>query len=252
MDLALESNIHSASVAELLVGGFAQAAGFNERECEQIGLAVGETVANAALHGNRCDDKKAIGLTAELQADGLKISVRDEGGGFRLESVKDPLAPANLLRDSGRGIFLIRSCMDEFAVRQIGAHGTEVWMVKHFSKEVRIMNLTTSRRLVDGVTVLDVTGRIVLGEESSMLREELKDLASSGQKKVLLNLAGVSYIDSSGLGALVSGFTTFTGQQGQMKLLNLTNKVQDLLQITKLLTVFEVFNDEKTAVQSFR
>lgn len=113
------------------------------------------------------------------------------------------------------------------------------------------MNLKTSSRQVDGVTIIDLSGRIILGEETSSLRELLKDLLSRGQKKVLLNLADVNYIDSSGLGTLVSGYTTLTGQQGQLKLLNLTKKVQDLLQITKLLTVFEVFDDEVKAIKSF-
>lgn len=113
------------------------------------------------------------------------------------------------------------------------------------------MSLKTSSRQVGGVTVVDLSGRIVLGDGSSILRDTLKDLAGRGQKQILLNLADVSYIDSSGLGALVSGYTSLKGQQGQVKLLNLTTKVRDLLQITKLLTVFEVFNDEATAVRSF-
>ena len=114
------------------------------------------------------------------------------------------------------------------------------------------MSLKTDSRQVDGVTIVDLNGRIVLGEATTALRELLQNLVSQGQKKILLNLADVSYIDSSGLGALVSGFTSLTGQQGSLKLLNLTKKVQDLLQITKLLTVFEVYTDEATAVQSFR
>lgn len=114
------------------------------------------------------------------------------------------------------------------------------------------MSLKTGSRQVDGITIVDLNGRIVLGEATTALRELLQNLVSQGQKKILLNLADVSYIDSSGLGALVSGFTTLTGQQGSLKLLNLTKKVQDLLQITKLLTVFEVYSDEATAVQSFR
>lgn len=252
LELTLESNVESAGVAESLVSGFAEAAGFNQLECQQIGLAIREAVANAALHGNRCDDNKTVSLTADLQLHGLAISVRDEGEGFKLDEVEDPLKNHNLLRDSGRGIFLVRACMNEFTVRRLEPCGTEIFMMKHFSKEAQNMNLTTSSRQVDGITVVDVTGRIVLGEESSTLRESLKSLAANGQKKVLLNLAGVTYIDSSGLGALVSGFTTITGQQGQMKLLNLTNKVHDLLQITKLLTVFEVYNDEATAIKSFK
>lgn len=114
------------------------------------------------------------------------------------------------------------------------------------------MSLKASSREVDGVTVLDLSGRIVLGEGSEVLRTALADLTSRGIKKILLNLADVSYVDSSGLGAMVSGYTTITGQQGQLKLLNLTKKIHDLLQITKLLTVFEVFEDESKAVKSFR
>jgi len=114
------------------------------------------------------------------------------------------------------------------------------------------VSLKTANRQVDGITVVDLNGRIVLGEATTALREVLQNLVTQGQKKILLNLADVSYIDSSGLGALVSGYTTLTGQEGQLKLLNLTKKVQDLLQITKLLTVFEVYTDEATAVRSFR
>ena len=114
------------------------------------------------------------------------------------------------------------------------------------------MSLKASNRQVDGVTVVDLSGRIVLGEGSEILRETLRDLVSRGQKKLLLNLGDVNYIDSSGLGALVSGYTTVTGQQGQLKLLKLTKKVHDLLQITKLLTVFEVFDDETLALKSFK
>ena len=113
------------------------------------------------------------------------------------------------------------------------------------------MSLKESTRQVGIVTVIDLSGKIVLGDGSSLLRETVKDLASRGQKKILLNLADVSYIDSSGLGALVASFTTIKGQDGQIKLLNLTSKVHDLLQITKLLTVFDVFTDEATALKSF-
>jgi anti-sigma B factor antagonist len=112
------------------------------------------------------------------------------------------------------------------------------------------VNLTT--RQVGDVTVIDAVGRITLGEGSSMLREDLRQMIGKGQKKILLNLANVSYIDSSGIGELVSGFTTVTNQGGELKLLNLTKRVHDLLQITKLYTVFEVFDDEAAAVRSFQ
>jgi anti-sigma B factor antagonist len=104
---------------------------------------------------------------------------------------------------------------------------------------------------VGDVTVIDAVGRITLGEGSSAFRETIRDLVAKGNKKLLLNLADVSYIDSSGIGELVSAFTTVTNHGGVLKLLNLTKRVQDLLQITKLYTVFEVFDDEAAAVRSF-
>jgi len=111
------------------------------------------------------------------------------------------------------------------------------------------VKLTT--RQVGDVTVVDAVGRITLGEGASTFRDSIRDLAASGHKKLLLNLAEVSYIDSSGIGELVSGFTTVANQGGTVKLLNLTKRVQDLLQITKLYTVFEVHDDEAKAVRSF-
>jgi anti-sigma B factor antagonist len=113
------------------------------------------------------------------------------------------------------------------------------------------MHITTSIRQVGGVTIVDVSGRIVLGEESGALRELVRDLLSKGHRKVLFNLGDVNYIDSWGLGCLVSAFTSLRRQQGELKLLNLTNKVRDLMQITKLYTVFDIMDDEAVAVKSF-
>jgi anti-sigma B factor antagonist len=111
--------------------------------------------------------------------------------------------------------------------------------------------MKTSSRQVDGVTIVDCSGRITLGEGSVILRDTVRDLLSKGNKKILLNLGDVNYIDSSGIGELVSAFTTVKNQGGELKLLNLTKKVHDLLQITKLLTVFDVHEDEAKAVASF-
>jgi anti-sigma B factor antagonist len=104
---------------------------------------------------------------------------------------------------------------------------------------------------VGDVTVMDVAGRITLGEGSSALRDALRELVGKNQKKILLNLGEVSYIDSSGIGELVSGFTTVTNSGGNLKLLNLNKRVKDLLQITKLYTVFDVHEDEAGAIRSF-
>ncbi len=113
------------------------------------------------------------------------------------------------------------------------------------------MSLKLTTRQVGDVTVIDAAGQIKLGEGSSVFRDAIRDLTSNGNRKLLVNLGDVSYIDSSGIGEMVSGFTSVTNQGGQLKLLNLTKRVKDLLQITKLYTVFEVFDDEAAAVRSF-
>ena len=113
------------------------------------------------------------------------------------------------------------------------------------------MSVKLTTRQVGDVTVVDVAGRITLGEGSSALRDLMRDMVSKNQKKILLNLGDVSYIDSSGIGELVSGFTTVTNSGGNLKLLNLNKRVKDLLQITKLYTVFDVHEDEAGAIRSF-
>lgn len=113
------------------------------------------------------------------------------------------------------------------------------------------MSVKLTTRQVGDVTVIDATGRITLGEAASTFRDMVRDLATKGNKKLLVNLGDVSYIDSSGIGEMVSGFTTVTNHGGQLKLLGLSKRVKDLLQITKLYTVFEVFDDEASAVRSF-
>ena len=113
------------------------------------------------------------------------------------------------------------------------------------------MSLSTDIRNVADVTVVDLSGRITLGEASGKLRDTVRNLLKSNVKKMLLNLGGVSYIDSSGLGELVSAYTTARSQGCTVKLLNVQDKVEDLLQITKLYTVFETHTDEPEAVSSF-
>jgi anti-sigma B factor antagonist len=113
------------------------------------------------------------------------------------------------------------------------------------------VSVKLSTRQVGNVTVIDVAGRITLGEGSSALRETLRDMVAKNQTKILLNLADVTYIDSSGIGELVSGYTTVTNTGGSLKLLNLNKRVKDLLQITKLYTVFEVHEDEAAAIRSY-
>ena len=114
------------------------------------------------------------------------------------------------------------------------------------------MQLKIATHVVEGVTVLECSGRIVFGDEAAALREQVKDLVAGGKKQIVLNLGGVTYIDSGGLGTLVGLYTTARNAGGSIKLANLTQRVGDLLQVTKLLTVFEVYDDEIQAAHSFK
>ena len=113
------------------------------------------------------------------------------------------------------------------------------------------MSLNLTSKQVGDVTLVAASGRITLGEEVTSLRDQILKLAASGRNKIVLNLADVSYVDSSGMGELVSVYSSVRNQGGMLKLLNLTKRVQDLLRMTKLSTLFEVFEDEAVAVRSF-
>ena len=119
-------------------------------------------------------------------------------------------------------------------------------------EEDLLEKLKTSTRQVEGVTIVDLSGRITLGEASVVVRDVINDLMGKGNKKILLNLGKVDYIDSSGIGVLVSSFSTVRSQGGELKLVNLSKRTRDLLQITKLYTLFDVKDDEAAAVASFR
>lgn len=113
------------------------------------------------------------------------------------------------------------------------------------------MALRMAERDVNGITVLDIDGRIVLGEESNSFREKVKGLLAAGKKKIVLNLANVTYIDSAGLGTLVATFHSARSQGAMLKLANLGAKFKEVLQVTKLMTVFDTYETEAAAVQSF-
>jgi anti-sigma B factor antagonist len=111
--------------------------------------------------------------------------------------------------------------------------------------------MTITTREVSHITIVDITGRITLGDETGKLRDTIRQLIAAGKKKIVLNLAHVDYLDSSGVGELVSSFTTVRNAGGELKLLSLSKKVSDILQVTKLYTVFDIKDDEFTAVKSF-
>src|SRR5204863_7140330 len=125
------------------------------------------------------------------------------------------------------------------------SHATE-------EKNIIIAELNIRERQAGDVTVLDMGGKITIGEGSVALRSAVRRLLEEGKKKILLNLAQVGYIDSSGIGELVSSYTAINKDGGQLKLLNLTQKLRDLLTITKLLTVFDVYEREAEALESYK
>ena len=122
---------------------------------------------------------------------------------------------------------------------------------EHRAAAIQLGEQGIEERVVDDVTILDLKGKMTLGEGDEMLKDKIGSLVSQGRKKILLNLEAVPYIDSAGLGEIVRTYTTVSRQGGKLKLLNLTKRIQDLLAITKLLTVFETFDSEEEAVKSF-
>ncbi|HEY0366153.1 MAG TPA: STAS domain-containing protein, partial [Pyrinomonadaceae bacterium] len=123
---------------------------------------------------------------------------------------------------------------------------------KTLETEKAMAELDVKERQAGDVTILDLNGAVRIGEGAVSLRDSIRTLADQGKKKVLLNLAGVKYMDSSGIGELIANYTTITRQGGQLKLLNLTDRIQNLLVITKLLTVFDSYDNEAEALKSFQ
>lgn len=132
VEVTLESNLKNVEVADEISRRVTSTAGFEEDERDQIEMAIHESLINAIWHGNKNDESKRVWLRFQIYGDRLEVRIRDQGEGFSLESIPDPLKEENLLKVSGRGIFLIRSFMDEFRVEKAQGGGTEVTMVKRF------------------------------------------------------------------------------------------------------------------------
>ena len=131
VELTLESTLESVDQAEEMAVDFARSAGFDEDDQNKIGMAVRESMVNAVCHGNKYDPGKKTGLRLELAERKIVITVTDQGDGFELSGLPNPLAEENLLKASGRGIFLIRAFMDELYVRRLSPTGSEVQMIKY-------------------------------------------------------------------------------------------------------------------------
>jgi len=131
VERSLDSTLESVDYAEEITMGVAQRAGFDEDDLTKIGMAVRESMVNAVVHGNRYNANKKVRFSVSKNEERLTVRISDEGEGFDYEHLPDPLAPENLFRSSGRGIFLIRSFMDEVRIRRLDPGGTEIVLVKH-------------------------------------------------------------------------------------------------------------------------
>lgn len=134
VDLFLDSDLKSVDSAEELALGIAQRMGFDEDELHRIGISLREAMVNAVVHGNKYSAQKKVRLRVFEEGGSIRLVVTDEGAGFEISKVPDPLAEENLLRESGRGILLMQAFVDEFQVRRLSPHGTEITMVKHLAQ----------------------------------------------------------------------------------------------------------------------
>jgi anti-sigma B factor antagonist len=151
-----------------------------------------------------------------------------------------------------RGSRLERKQIDGWGARNRFPHYTEPVIFVTRTLGGIGMSIQTSTRVVDGVAIVDITGQLRLGEGTGKLREVVKQLVNDGYRKILLNMSGVIHIDSTGIGELVSNFTTLSNQGGELKLMSLNKNVRNLLQITRLFTVFDVHDDQVSAVKAFK
>ena len=145
VDVRLESTMKSLEVADEIVQRVCATAGFEEEEQHKISMAVHESMINAIWHGNKSDASKHVWLRFDLYANRLEIHIRDQGAGFEVSNVPDPLASENLLKVSGRGIFLVRSFMDDFRVEFVPGSGTEVILVKRINSSDNSLKGGTDR-----------------------------------------------------------------------------------------------------------
>jgi len=225
-----------------------------------VTMALREGMANAIKHGNGGDPGKRVTVSLELDADRVRMRITDEGRGFDPSAVPDPLAPENRLKTSGSGIFYMRSFMDDVRY-DFSPEGTQVVLEKRIpagvsdpggaEKRGGKKNMKATVRDSGNVSIIDLKGKITIGSGDIQLRDTITSLIDRGRHKILCDMKEVTVIDSSGIGELVGCFTTVKNKGGSLKLLHLPPKIQDVLTVTQLITVFDVFEDEQEAVASF-
>ena len=232
------------------LAGFYGDLGFDQDSSEHIELALREALANAILHGNKRSGQKKVGIEAALLDRELAIRIFDQGQGFDPAQVPDPRAPENLLKPSGRGILLMKSYMDRVEFHYLPGGGMAVTLGKRLPPRQE-EGMKSSERERGGVKILTFEGPLTIGGGDLNLRDTLTEALDQGARKLLIDLSRASKIDSSGIGELVAAYTRVSSRGGKLKLLHLSPKLKDLLTITQLIKVFEIYEDETEAIASF-
>lgn len=256
--LALPSMHESVATVHTVLAEVVAAGDREPLTRDRIALAVGEAFANAVEHGNRCDPRRRVTIAIDLDGDLLTVEVGDDGPGFDPASVPDPRSPERLLGRRGRGLLLMTSVTDEVTCTARLPSGSVVTLrTSHRPQASPIPSqkekaaIATKTRTSGDVTIIDLSGKITVGDGDVELRDAVTGAMDSGASKLILNLESVTAIDSAGVGELVSSYTMATNRGVKLKLMCLPAKVRDILHITQLITIFEVYDTEAEAIDSF-
>lgn len=269
--LVLDSKIQYIDFVHSMTEKLGRMSGLSQDCSFRTGLAVREALINAILHGNREDPDKKVTIDFIMESGIFSTRVQDQGEGFDFDTAPDPLNPENLYSTNGRGIFLMRHFAEEVNFRRTPDGGTEVEILqragrartrKQSSKSARGTQVTpgwsaggegmkAAVRKIANVSVLDLAGKITIGAGDLIFREAINALLEEENRFIVINLEKVSYMDSAGIGELVACRKRAEDLQGGVKLLKPSGKVSDLLHLTKLEEIFEIFQDEDRAVASF-
>jgi anti-sigma B factor antagonist len=222
-------------------------------------VAVREAVANAIVHGNGEDPGKQVGVAVELGGGRLVVRVHDEGAGWDGAWLADPRDASRRLEPRGRGVFLMRHFMDEVVHDRRAGGGTTVTMSTRLHERVKPPRVGTEQlpreprtvieaRQRDDVRVFEPTGKITIGAGAVALREAVLAALDGGERKIVLDMGRVTTVDSSGIGALVSAYSSAANAGARLALCRVPPKVLEILHVTQLIGVFELFDGEREAL----
>lgn len=210
-----------------------------------IVLSTEEALINAIKYGNKNNKKLPVVIKVVKHPDNIEITVKDKGKGFNYKDIPDPTAEENLSRPSGRGLFIIRKLMDKVSFSD---NGSCIKMVKYLKNRRDIMLIKEKK--MDGVVILEIEGEIDLNS-SPIMRKKFEELIKNNVIKVIVNFQQVNYIDSSGLATIIEMLQRLKKVQGELRLTNMSEKIKNLFEITKIDKLFQMYPNEQEALKSF-